>query len=626
MTGMSVSDSNIVEILQRRALSQGEDAAYIFLQDGENKEVRLTYRELDLQARAIAFQLQQLVMPGSRALLVYDYSAGLEFIAAFFGCLYAGVVAVPCHPPKNRLTTLEVQTRLVSSEAEVVLTESSLFGKLKTQLSESDSQLHWLSTDKLDRTQTHWTPPEINSDTLAFLQYTSGSTGEPKGVIITHGCLMQNQEMLRSAFGHTQDLVGVGWLPLFHDMGLIGNVIQPIYVGGCCVMMSPISFVQKPIRWLQAISKYRAVTSGAPNFAYDLLCDRVTEEQAAGLELSSWELAFCGAEPVQTATMERFSRKFAPCGFKSTAFYPCYGMAEATLMITGGDKGKSPTVKYLDKAALEQNRVVIRDRDRVGTTVVSAGYPWLDGKIAIADPDSLAECPPDKIGEIWFSSSSVGKGYWKLPEKTQRTFHARLNGDLFLRTGDLGFISDGELYITGRLNDVMVFWGLNHYPQHIERTVEQSHPGLKANCGAALAVEVSGKPRLVVVQEIDRTHRKSLVFDEVVEAIRWQIFQQYFIDVYAIVLLQPGRMPKTSSGKVRRSACKTMFLKSSLDVWQQWYLQDLSKSDVTGLFERYTNPITYLRMLSAIAKGKARRMLYLRSYGLGNWLKVISNK
>ena len=298
---MFVSDSNIVEILHQRALSQGGDAAYIFLQDGEKKEVRLTYEELDLQARAIAFQLQQLVTPGSRALLVYSYSAGLEFIAAFFGCLYAGVVAVPCHPPKNRLTTLEVQTRLVSSEAEVVLTESSLFGKLKTQLSGS-TKLHWLNTGKIDP-QTQWTAPKINSDTLAFLQYTSGSTGEPKGVIITHGCLMQNQEMLRLAFGHTQDLVGVGWLPLFHDMGLIGNVIQPIYMGGCCVMMSPISFVQKPIRWLQAISKYQAVTSGAPNFAYDLLCDRVTEEQAARLDLSSWSLAFCGAEPVQTATM-----------------------------------------------------------------------------------------------------------------------------------------------------------------------------------------------------------------------------------------------------------------------------------------------------------------------------------
>ena len=607
---MSISDSNIVEILQQRALSQGEDTVYIFLQDGEKKEVRLTYQELDRQARAIAFRLQQLVTPGSRALLVYSYSAGLEFIAAFFGCLYAGVVAVPCHPPKNRLTTLEVQTRLVSSEAEVVLTESSLFGKLKTQLAVAHpTKLHWLNTDKIDL-KTQWTAPEINSDTLAFLQYTSGSTGEPKGVMITHGCLMQNQEMLRSAFGHTQDLVGVGWLPLFHDMGLIGNVIQPIYVGGCCVMMSPISFVQKPIRWLQAISKYRAVTSGAPNFAYDLLCDRVTEEPAAGLDLSCWELAFCGAEPVQTATMERFSRKFARCGFKSTAFYPCYGMAEATLMITGGDKAKSPTIKHLDKAALEQDRVVITDKHQLGTTVVSAGYPWLDGKIAIANPDSLTECPPDRIGEIWFSSSSVGKGYWKLPETTQQTFHARLNGDRFLRTGDLGFIHDGELYITGRLNDVMVFWGLNHYPQQIERTVEQSHPALKANCGAALAVEVSGKPRLVVVQEIERTHRKSLVFDEVVEAIRWQIFQQHFIDVYGIVLLQPGHMPKTSSGKVRRSACKAMFLESGLDVWQQWYLPDLSKSDVTGLFERYTNPVTYFKMLSAIARGKARRMLY----------------
>ena len=605
---MSVSDSNIVEILQQRALSQGEDTVYVFLSDGEKKEVRLTYRELDSQARAIAFQLQQLVAPGSRALLVYSYSAGLEFIAAFFGCLYAGIVAVPCHPPQNRLTALEVQTRSISSEAEVVLTESSLSNKLKTQLS-GFTKLHWLNTEKIN-TQVEWTAREINSDTLAFLQYTSGSTGEPKGVMITHGCLMQNQEMLRSAFGHTPDLVGVGWLPLFHDMGLIGNVIQPVYVGGCCVMMSPISFVQKPIRWLQAISKYRAVTSGAPNFAYDLLCDRVTEEQAAQLDLSSWELAFCGAEPVQTATMERFSRKFAVSGFRSTAFYPCYGMAEATLMITGGDRNKSPTVKYLDKAALERDRVVITD-NRTGTTaLVSAGYPWLDGKIAIADPNSLAECPPDRIGEICFSSSSVGKGYWKLPEKTEETFHARLNGEQFLRTGDLGFMNDGELYITGRLNDVMVFWGLNHYPQQIERTVEQSHPGLKTHCGAALAVEVEGKPRLVVVQEIDRTHRKSLVFDEVVEAIRWQIFQQHFIDVYAIVLLQPGRIPKTSSGKVRRSACKDKFLESSLDVWQQWYLPDLNKSDVTGLFERYTNPVTYLKMLLAIARGKARRMLY----------------
>lgn len=632
--------SNIVEILQRRAISQGEDTAYIFLKDGENKEIRLTYRELDLKAKAIALQLQQVVAPGSRALLVYPYSAGLEFITAFFGCLYASVIAVPCHPPKNRLTTLEVQTRIRSAGAEVILTDSSSFGKLKTQLSEwGNDSLHCLNTDKIRQNIANsWLKFDLSDDTLAFLQYTSGSTGEPKGVMITHGCLMHNQEMLKQAFGHTQDLVGVGWLPLFHDMGLIGNVIQPIYMGAYCVMMSPVSFVQKPIRWLRAISKYQATTSGAPNFAYDLLCDRITPQQVQDLDLSSWEVAFCGAEPVQTSTIEEFSRKFANCGFKSTAFYPCYGMAEATLMITGGDKAKSPTVRYLDKLALEQNQVVIVKQSQPGTPIdgakakafISAGYPWLDGKIVIADPDALTECQPAQIGEIWYSSSSVGKGYWKLPEKTRQAFDGSLNdhgetrslqttsfgsanlsSDKYLRTGDLGFISDGELYITGRLNDVLVFWGLNHYPQHIEQTIEQCHPGLKANCGAALSVKVDGKARLVIVIEIERTHRKSLVMDQVVESIRWRIFQQHFIDIYGIVLLQPGRMPKTSSGKVQRSACKAKLLEDSLDVYAQWYLEDLAKSDVTGLFQRYTNPLTYFRMLSAIAKGKIRRWLYL---------------
>ena len=608
----SQPDSNIVAILQRKAISQGGDTAYIFLKDGEHREVRLTYRELDLQAKAIACRLQQLVTFGSRALLIYDYGAGLEFITAFFGCLYAGVVAVPCHPPKNRLTTVEVQTRIVSAGAEVILTESSSIAKLSTRLSEwGNGSIQYLNTERVDRDLAqNWTLPKIDRDTLAFLQYTSGSTGEPKGVMITHGCLMQNQEMLKQAFGHTENLVGVGWLPLFHDMGLIGNAIQPIYVGGSCIIMSPVSFVQKPLRWLQAISKYQAVTSGAPNFAYDLLCDRVTERQAAQLDLSSWQLAFCGAEPVQTATMKRFSQKFADCGFKPTAFYPCYGMAEATLMITGGHKDKPPTVIELDRAALEQNKVVIADEPRSRIALVSAGYPWLDGKLAIADPDTATECEADRIGEIWYSGSSVGKGYWQLPETTQQTFRASLHGEQYLRTGDLGFIHNGELYITGRLNDVLVFWGLNHYPQHIEQTVERCHSALKPNCGAAFAIEIEGKPRLVVVQETERTHRRSLVFDEVVERIRWSIFQQHFIDIYGIVLLKPGQIPKTSSGKVRRGTCKTKFLDKSLAVEHQWYLQDVSNSDVTGLFQRYTNPLTYTKMLSAIARGKIRRWLY----------------
>ena len=609
----SQQETNIVEILQQQAKTKPEKIAYIFLEDGENKEIKLTYQELDLQARAIAAQLQKLVSPGARALLVYSYNSGLEFIAAFFGCLYAGIVAVPCHPPQNRLTIAEVQTRLESSAAEAILTDSSLFNKLKTKLSQvENSQLHWLNTNKLNNSES-WVSPELNQDTLAFLQYTSGSTGEPKGVMITHGCLLQNQEMLRLAFGHSEQTIGVGWLPLFHDMGLIGNVIQVVYLGASCVMISPVSFVQKPIRWLQAISKYQATTSGAPNFAYELLCDRVKEDQLAKLDLSSWEVAFCGAEPVQAQTMEKFSRKFAKSGFRKAAFFPCYGMAEATLMITGGNKAKFPTIKHLDKVALEQNEAVVGKKAQKGiTTIVSAGYPWLDGKIAIVDPQSLAECATNQIGEIWFSSSTVGQGYWQLPQATEETFQVSLGEqDKFLRTGDLGFIDNGELYITGRLNDVLVFWGLNHYPQNIEQTVAECHSGLKANCGAAFAVTVAGKEQLVVVQEIERSYRKSLVLDDVVEAIRWAIFQEHFIDIYGIVLLKPGRLPKTSSGKVQRNTCRSKFLAESLDIWEQWYLSDAKSSDVTSLWERYTNPITYLKMISAVVRGKMRRFLYL---------------
>jgi acyl-CoA synthetase (AMP-forming)/AMP-acid ligase II len=608
-----MTNSTILEVLKQRAASQAEDTAYIFLKDGEKKAVKLTYQELEQQARAIATRLQEIISPGARALLIYPYSAGLEFIAAFFGCLYAGIVAVPCHPPLNRLTISEVQTRLVSATAKAVLTESSLLPKLQEQL--TNDELLWVNTDKIELNKTeNWHQPNITLDTLAFLQYTSGSTGEPKGVMITHRCLLQNQEMLKQSFGHSQKSIGVGWLPLFHDMGLIGNALQTVYLGIFCVMMSPISFIQKPIRWLQAISRYGATTSGAPNFAYDLLCDRVKEEQLAELDLSRWDLAFCGAEPVQQATIERFSQKFAPCGFKKSAFYPCYGMAEATLMITGGKKNQPPKVKYLDKVALEKNRVIVTEDNKPGvTSIISAGYSWLDGKIAIVDPQSLTECAPDRVGEIWFSSSSVGRGYWQLPEKTAKTFQAYLNdnkNEPYLRTGDLGFIADGELYITGRLHDVLVFWGFNHYPQHIEQTVEECHPALKANSGAAFSVEVAGKERLAIVHEIERSYRKCLVAEEVVESIRWAIFQQHLIDIYAIALLKPGHLPKTSSGKVQRSSCKEQFLNNNLETIHQWYVPDVNSSDITGLFQRYTNPITYFKIYVAIARGKLRRSLY----------------
>ncbi|WP_019506941.1 fatty acyl-AMP ligase [Pleurocapsa sp. PCC 7319] len=611
--------SSIVEILQKQAITQPDATAYIWLEDGENKTTTLSYKELELQAKAIAIQLRKYAVPGSRVLIAYPYSTGLDFITAFFGCLYAGVVAVPCHPPLNRLTIAEMKSRLVSAEIEIILTNSSLFSKLQKQLAEVGSSLHWLNTDNLHPSDSqeldNWQPPKLDSHSLAFLQYTSGSTGEPKGVMITHDCLLQNQEMLRLSFGHSKQSLGVGWLPLFHDMGLIGNVIQPIYLGISCVLMSPVNFVQKPLRWLQAISKYKATTSGAPNFAYDLLCDRVKDEQLAQLDLSSWEVAFCGAEPVQESTIERFSRKFASCGFRQPAFYPCYGMAEATLLITGGSKEQAPKFQYLDRVALEQNQVVFAEQYQPGVaSVISNGHPWLDGKLAIVDPQTQTKCNSDTIGEIWFSSSCIGQGYWQSPQKTQATFQAYLQdsqAEKYLRTGDLGFIHQGELYITGRLNDVMVFWGLNHYPQNIEQTVEQCHPALKANNGAALSVKVEGQNRLVIVQEIERSYRKCLVPEEVIEAIRWAVFQEHFIDVYAIALLKPGALPKTSSGKVKRSACKEKFLSQNLAALHTWYISDVRASDVTALWQRYTNPLTYLRIFAAIARGRLRRWLFL---------------
>ena len=431
--------SNLVELLRYRSQHQSNRTAYTFLTDGD-ASVSVTYQELDLQARAIAANLQSKRV--NIALLVYPYDGGLEFIAAFFGCLYAKVIAVPCHPPRNRHASNDLAARLTSSQAKIVLTTKNLKSKLKHQLGALAESLEWLTTDE-PYSNTDWREPNIGGDTLAFLQYTSGSTGVPKGVMITHDCVLHNQKILQLAFCHTEKSIGVGWLPLFHDMGLIGNVLQSLYVGMPCIFLSPIAFVQKPVLWLQAISRYGATTSGAPNFAYELLCHHVTPAQKQNLDLSSWDVAFTGAEPVRVETMERFVKAFASCGFRSLAFYPCYGMAEATLLISGGEKNAPPVVKYIDKSALEKNQVITADSYREGVkSLVSCGKPWLNDLIAIANPTSLTPCQDNQVGEIWVSSPGIGKGYWNLTEQTH-TFQASFpdNPQLgcFLRNGDLGF-------------------------------------------------------------------------------------------------------------------------------------------------------------------------------------------
>ncbi|KYC35297.1 AMP-dependent synthetase [Scytonema hofmannii PCC 7110] len=580
--------STFVDLLRYRAVHQSHKLAFTFLQDGETESSRLTYQELDRQARAIAAYLQSLGATGSRALLLYP--SGLEFIAAFFGCLYAGVVAVPAYPPRRNQNMSRLQAIVANAQASIALTTTSLLGNIEVHFAQNSelAQLNWLATERIANNQAKaWQEPEITCGSLAFLQYTSGSTGTPKGVMVSHGNLLHNQQVIQTGFQHTDKTIGVSWLPLYHDMGLIGNILQPLYLGIHCILMSPVAFLQRPIRWLEAISRYRGTTSGGPNFAYDLCSRKITPEQLSSLDLSSWDVAFNGAEPVHSDTIERFSEVFAPCGFRSSAFYPCYGMAETTLIVSGGLKVAPPVFETIQRDALEQKRVVSTYKENYeARTLVGCGQTLLEQQIIIAHPETLTCCLPNEVGEIWVSGPSVAQGYWDLPEETQRTFQAYLadtGTGPFLRTGDLGFLKDGELFVTGRLKDLIIIRGRNHYPQDIELTVERSHPALRQGYGAAFSVDVHGEERLAIAFEVERNYLRNLDVNEVVTAIRKAVTQQHEIQVYAILLLKTGSVPKTSSGKIQRHACRSGFLAVSLDVVADWIENPQSEVDLQGL-------------------------------------------
>ncbi|QKD83288.1 fatty acyl-AMP ligase [Thermoleptolyngbya sichuanensis A183] len=619
--------SNLVELLERRSHVHPDRQAFIFLQDGETEAGHLTYAGLYQQATAMAAWLQQQFAPGDRLTLVYSYEAALEFIVAFLGCLAAQVVPVPCHPPRNQQGVADVAARLVGSGSAGVLTGRSLLPKLQRQLVPALPPAHpicWLTHETGRASAAGWSRPDLSPDSLAFLQYTSGSTGTPKGVMVTHGCLWANQQMLHGAFQHTEASVGVGWLPLFHDMGLIGNILYSLYAGSLCVLMSPIAFVQKPVRWLEAIARYGATTSGGPNFAYGLLGRYVTENQRDRLDLSTWDIAFCGAEPVRQTTLDQFAEKFRPCGFRPEAFYPCYGMAEATLFITGGAKHLPPKMLHVDTQSLEQNRVEICEPARPGLarpgarrtqTLISCGHPWLDTRVEIVNRDTRMPCADGEIGEIWVAGSGIGKGYWQHPPEQENPFGVTLaTGEGgFLRTGDLGFVQAGELFITGRLHDVLVLWGFNHYPQHIEQTVESCYPAFRAGGCAVFAAPIdgelggdaAGEERLVIVQEVERSARQRLCLPDVVETVRWVAFREHFVDVGAIALVKPGGLPRTSSGKIQRSRCRQQFLEGSLAVIDVWRSPD--SLDVSSLVRRYLSPRTHLIRLVARLRAKLGR-------------------
>jgi amino acid adenylation domain-containing protein len=565
----------LTELLSRRAARQAERRAYAFLPEGESDEVSVSYGELDARARAVGSALARAGAAGERVMLLYP--PGLDYAAAFFGCLYAGAVAVPAYPPRPNRTLERVEAMAADSQAAFALTTAKLLPKVKTYVAHSPALggLRWLSTEEAEAEGAGaggLGPARAEPGSLAYLQYTSGSTALPKGVMISHANVLHNAAYIHEGFGHTPDSVSLSWLPHFHDMGLVDGVVVPLYGGFRAYLMPPAAFLQKPLRWLEAVTRLGVTHTGGPNFAYELCLRRIPPDARAALDLSGWAVAYNGAEPVRWETLERFAAAFAPCGFRPEAFYPAYGLAEATLKVTGGSRAAAPVRRAVQAEALKLNRVVEAAADDAGAQVlVGSGRAGAGTRVEIVDPETHTACAESAVGEVWVSSASVAGGYWRRPEETEQTFHARLAGTdegPFLRTGDLGFVRDGELFVTGRLKDVIIIRGLNHYPQDIERTAEESHAALRPGCGAAFPVEAGGAERLVLVLEVERAPQSPP--EEVIAAVRRAVGEDHAVQAHAVVLVKAHSIPKTSSGKIQRRACRAMYLGGSLEVVAAW--------------------------------------------------------
>jgi amino acid adenylation domain-containing protein len=589
---IGVEESSLLGRIRSWAVRDPGRLAFTFLADGEADERSATYGELDRRAGAVAASLQRIARPGERALLVCP--PGLDYIAGFLGCLHAGIVAVPAYPPTGTRGLPRLRSILVDCEPACVLTAGALGATVVGQLEPGGApgRLPWLDLGAGAATATPAAaggqpagdpgPREArrqHPEDIALLQYTSGSTSAPKGVMVSHGNLLANQRQIQEAFATDESSVIVSWLPLYHDMGLIGGLLHPLYLGARCILLSPLHFLQRPVRWLRAISRYRASVSGGPSFAYDLCARRITAAEAAGLDLEAWRVAFNGAEPVGADALDRFAAAFAGAGFRRRTFFPCYGLAEATLLVSGSRleaagaaraARAAPMMLTVDAGALAGGRVrkfrrPLKPRRLVGCGRVAAG---LD--LRLVDPATASECGPAAVGEIWVAGASVAGGYWRRPEESAATFGARLAGGEgpFLRTGDLGFRRGGELFVTGRIKDLILIRGRNIYPQDVEWTAARSHPALREGGGAAFAVETQEQERLAVVQEVHA--RAGARLDEVAAAVNLAVAEEHEVQVSVLVLVKPGTVPRTTSGKIRRRACRDLWLAGGLAPLGEW--------------------------------------------------------
>jgi acyl-CoA synthetase (AMP-forming)/AMP-acid ligase II len=567
----------VAELLRTRSEDDPHRLAYSFLTDGQTSEERLSYAQLDRRARAVAAGLRDAGgVLGSRALLLLP--PGLDYVAAFFGCLYAGVVAVPMYPPdpsqlERTLPRLLAIAR--DADAVVALTTSLLLGYAEelTHNAPELGGLRWLAVDRApDAADIPDGPPAVDPDGTALLQYTSGSTATPRGVMLSHQNLLHNSGLIQRVFGTTSKSRALSWLPPYHDMGLIGGLIQPLYAGCPVTLMSPTHFLAEPLRWLRAISRLGVTISGGPNFAYDLCVRKTTPEQRAELDLSGWQVAFNGAEPIRPGTLRSFADAFAGCGFQEGAFRPCYGLAEATLMVSGtgahpGATREGGYVVRVDPAPFGQH-IAVPATGEPSVCLTRCGGGAEDQRIAIVDPATTTICEPGRVGEIWVSGPSIAMGYWGKPAETEAVFHARIadraDDATFLRTGDLGFLLDGDLVVTGRVKDTIIIRGRNHYPQDIELTAERAEPLLRPGCSAAFLIPDDGDGGgLTLVHEV-RRDGGAVDVAAVAGRIRQAVATEHGLRIQTVSLLAAGGMPKTSSGKVQRWLCRAQFAAAQL--------------------------------------------------------------
>lgn len=563
----------ITDYLYEYAQSKPDVIAFRFLSDSQAPD-EITFKQLWLESYAIADFLKINTSTGDRVLLLY--SSSLEYVKAFYGCLIAGVISVPLYLPKKNKKSARIINVAQSCQANVALTTTKNLSIIKEcWQKDNDSGLDLIfypTDDIILENQNIKTCESIAPNSPAFLQYTSGSTGSPKGVVITHENIIANVEHLSFTTSANKHDVFVNWLPLFHDLGLITAILLPVYLGTCSVLMAPTAFITNPVKWLKAISLYRGSVCGAPNFAYDLCTNKIPDDELSTLDLASWRVAYNAAEPIKVTTLKNFTDKFSVCGFKDNSFYPSYGMAEATAFISGGKSTERPKILHVDKKILVEHQLKLIDKNNAqSTTIVGCGGADAPHYLKVVNPETKRVLKEGEIGEIWFAGPTVPVGYWELEDESKETFGQEIIGESmdvnkYLRTGDYGVMWENELYVTGRIKDLIILNGINYYPQDIEASTVRAHEAVRIGYNAAFSLDEGGNEKLVIVTELERTFFRKVDADAVINSIRNQVFDDHQVNVGYVVLLKPFTIPMTSSGKIQRIHTKMLLSNGELDV------------------------------------------------------------